>query len=272
MKGSIVFKMSGSGNDFVFVDGRTSPLTAWTAERIRAVCARGTGIGADGVVVLEPGTAPGRVRFHFFNNDGSRADMCGNAALCATRLAAWLELAPVQEMVLETDAGDVETRCLAGEGERAEILLPPVGDITSPEITLAPGELSIHLTRVGVPHLVVRVGNLAAVPLAKRGSALRSDPKAGPAGANVNFVAVAGSQWAMRTFERGVEAETLACGSGAAACAAVLAQNGGVEFPWDVRSASGAILTVTPASDGRPLRRARLAGEGRLVFRAILDA
>ena len=271
MKGTIVYKMSGSGNDFVFADGRTSHLDSWTAERIQTVCARGTGVGADGVAVLEPGSEPGHVRFHFFNMDGSQAEMCGNAALCATRLAAWLELAPAAGMVLETDSGEVETRCLEGGGERAEILLPKVGEITAPEIPLAKGELAIHLTRVGVPHLVVEVEDLAGTPILDRGRVLRAHAKAGAAGANVNFVAAEPSGWAMRTYERGVEAETLACGTGAVACAAILARDGGVRLPWEVRTASGAILTVSSVSDGGPLRRARLAGEGRMVFRAVLE-
>lgn len=270
MRGSVIIKMSGSGNDFVFVDGRSAPLIGWPADRIRAVCARGTGVGADGLVVLEPGSARHRVRFHFFNSDGSRADMCGNAALCATRLAAWLELAPPQGMVLETDAGDVETRCLPGDEERAEILLPPVGDISAPDIATRPGEHAIHLVRVGVPHLVVQVDDLDEVPVPARGRELRSHAAAGTAGANVNFVGETGSGWAMRTYERGVEAETRACGSGAAACAAVLAEVNAIRLPWSVSSASGAILTVSAGSDEARLTRARLAGEGRIVYRAIL--
>lgn len=269
MKGTIVYKMSGSGNDFVFLDGRASALGTWTPERIADVCARGTGVGADGLVVLEPGSAPGRVRFHYFNSDGSRAAMCGNAALCAARLAAWLELAPANGMLLETDAGELEARCLSGEGERAEITLPEVGEIERPAITLGAGERSIRLTRVGVPHLVVEVEDLDRVQLTVRGPALRRHAEAGPQGANVNFVGRKGSGWAMRTYERGVEAETLACGTGAAACAAVLSTEHGVSLPWSVVTASGAVLTVS-APDGFRGGRPRLAGEGRLLFRGIL--
>ncbi len=272
MAGEIIYKMTGSGNDFVVLDGRTSVPTRWSPDRIRAVCARGTGVGADGLVVLVPGSGPGRVRFNFFNNDGSRAAMCGNAALCAARMAAWLELAPGEGLVLETDAGPVEARCLPGPGERAELRLPHTSQISSPDIALSAGERAIRLATVGVPHLVVHVDDLAAVPLLERGRALRAHPAIGPAGANVNFVANGSAGWAMRTYERGVEAETLACGTGAVACAAALAAGGEVELPWEVHTSSGTVLSVsgTPERSGR-IAVPRLAGEGRLVFRAVLE-
>lgn len=271
MSGEIVYKMTGSGNDFIVVDGRSNPLAHWSAGRIEALCDRRSGVGADGLVVLEPGSASGRVRFHFFNSDGSRASMCGNAALCATRVAAWLELASADGLVLETDAGPVKARCVAGSRELAELLLPATGDLVEPAIELAPGERAIHFTTVGVPHLVVQVDDLAAVPLLERGRALRAHPAVGPSGANVNFIANGSAGWAMRTYERGVEAETLACGTGAVACAAALALGGSVKLPWDVETSSGRRLSVSgcPQAQGR-LDSPRLVGEGRLVFHGVL--
>lgn len=271
MKGTIIYKMTGSGNDFVFVDGRVSPLASWTSERIKAVCARGTGVGADGLVVLEPGSGPGAVRFNFFNNDGSPAEMCGNGALCATRLAGWLELAPASGMRLETDSGVMETRCIEGEGELAELVLPARAKIATPDIPLAPGETGIWVTRVAVPHVVVCVKDVAAVPLMARGRELRMHPSVAPAGANVNFVSGNGSEWAMRTYERGVEAETLACATGAAACASVLAAKQEVTLPWRVHSASGAILTVSDDGGDAKHPRPRITGQARLLFRAVLE-
>lgn len=271
MAGEIIYKMTGSGNDFVFVDGRAGPAAAWPAGRIRLVCARGTGVGADGLVWLEPGSGPGRVRFRYVNSDGSPAQMCGNAALCATRMAAWLELAPAEGLVLETDAGPVAGRCLPGGGERAEIALPPMSAVSAPAIELASGEQAVRLATVGVPHLVLLVADVSGVPLLERGRVLRSHPAVGPAGANVNFVSNGRDGWAMRTYERGVEAETLACGTGAVACAAALVQAGAVSLPWDVRTGSGTRLTVSGElePDGR-IGSPRIAGEGRLVFRAVL--
>ena len=278
MSGAIVYKMTGSGNDFLFVDGRRHPLGEWPAERIQRLCHRRLSLGADGLVVLEPGSGPAAVRFHFFNSDGGRAAMCGNAALCATRLAAWLGLAPADGMRLETDAAVYETRCLTDGGNRAEIRLGDVTRMETPEIPLASGELGVGLATVGVPHLVVLVEDVATVDLPNRGRELRHHRALGPSGANVNFVSPQGGAWSMRTYERGVEAETLACGTGAVACAAFLASTGRAEPPYEVRTASGSVLTVSGSVSGGKapsravLTDALLAGEGRLVFRAVLVA
>ena len=274
MNGTTFYKMTGSGNDFVFVDGRTDPVAGWTAERIEEVCNRRTGVGADGLVILEPDSEPGTVRFHFFNCDGARAEMCGNGALCATRLAARLELAPAESMRLRTDAGTLETRCVPDSADRAELRLPDVVEVRALDIDLLPGEQLSGFALVGVPHAVLLVDDIAAIDLTNRGRSLRHDPVVGLAGANVNFVGQADDgPWAMRTYERVVEAETLACGTGAVACAAVLAGAGKIELPWDVRSRSGQILSVTgaPGPGGSPpgLLSPRLAGQGRLVFRGI---
>lgn len=274
MGGSVFYKMTGSGNDFVFIDGRCDPVAEWSPERIRSVCARRTGVGADGLVVLEPGSAPGRVRFHFFNSDGSRAPMCGNGALCATRLAARLELAPAEGMCLETDAGTYEARCLPETTDRAEIRLADVTDLSHPEIVPTDGERHIGFATVGVPHLVVVVDDLEAVDLVGRGRALREHRVLEPGGANVNFVARTGEGWAMRTYERGVEGETLACATGAVASALVLGTAGDLEFPWAVRSRMGELLSVSGELDldrePPALVSPGVGGQALLVFRGIL--
>lgn len=267
MNGTVFYKMSGSGNDFIFLDGRASPVASWSREAIQAVCRPHTGVGADGVAVVEPGSKAGAVRLHYFNSDGGRADLCGNAALCATRLASWLELAPAGGVILETDAGIHQARCLEGPGERAEVGLGRASKVTSPAVELVAGERQARLATVGVPHLVVFVDNLSGVDVANRGRALRRHAALGPAGANVDFLArQPDGSWAMRTYERGVEAETLACGTGAAASAAVVRDTGEAVLPWTVRTASGCQLGVRNGTDGLLW----LSGEGRMVFRGIL--
>ena len=270
--GEIVFKMSGSGNDFVFVDGRSSPPETWDAARIREMCDRRNGLGADGFAILEPGEASGHIRFHFFNSDGRRAPMCGNGTLCATRMARWLELVAADDMVLETDAGEMFTRVLPGPEQRSELKLGITPELSRPDgIELREGEHSIHFTTVGVPHLVLVVADVAAVAVEQRGRELRHHDAMVPLGANVNFVSRAGSDWAMRTYERGVEAETLACGTGAVACAAVLLASGQAELPWNVRTTSGRVLTVTgTVTAAGVIQQPCLIGEGRLVLRAVV--
>ncbi|HJR34768.1 MAG TPA: hypothetical protein VJ817_07460, partial [Gemmatimonadales bacterium] len=155
------FKMTGSGNDFVFLDGRSAPADAWRTDSIRTLCDRRTGVGGDGLVVLTPEGEAG-ARMVYFNSDGSRAGMCGNAALCSTRLAARLGLAPEAGMALHTDTGVLKTRCV-GPGWAAELLLP---DFALPEevrLPRLPSELWMDLCTVGVPHLIVGVEDVTAV-------------------------------------------------------------------------------------------------------------
>ncbi|HEV2290980.1 MAG TPA: diaminopimelate epimerase [Gemmatimonadales bacterium] len=274
MSGTVFYKMTGSGNDFVMLDGRNTDLAAWPAERIRAVCDRRHGVGADGFVLLAP-EGPAAVRMHFFNCDGSRAPMCGNASLCSTRLSFHLGLAPA-EMVLVTDSGQLPSRTLTGPGERAEIHL---GDFAAPkrvaEVALAPGEESVWFANSGgPPHVMVLSADVEAVDVPARGRELRYHSAFAPGGANVNFVspptARTGARWPMRTYERGVEAETLACGTGAVGCAAVLAGLGRLTPPVELLSRGGYPLSVRLQLKAGTVTDPWLAGEGRLVFRGIL--
>src|SRR5437764_3657119 len=143
--GTAIYKVTGSGNDFVMVDARHTTPDQWSAGDIRAVCARGTGVGADGLVFVGPGTRPDSVRMIYFNSDGSRAAMCGNAALCSTRLAVRLGLANPQHMILETDAATYESRCMP-DGERAELHLAAVRTPAPVRgLAVAPGERKVAL-------------------------------------------------------------------------------------------------------------------------------
>lgn len=264
--------MTGSGNDFVMVDGRTTTPDDWTPADIRAVCARGTGVGADGVVFVSPTGSPGAVRMTYFNSDGSRAAMCGNAALCSTRLAALLQLAPASLMRLETDAGVYESRC-AAEGDRAELHLTTVEAPGEPPIKPGAGESRVGLAMVGVPHLVVVVDDLEAVDVQRRGRELRYSPVLGNGGANVNFVAPTArrSVWAMRTYERGVEGETLACGTGAVAAGCLLREWRLADLPATIITRSGLPLVIrAERSRGGRYENVWLEGQARIVFRGVL--
>jgi diaminopimelate epimerase len=273
VSGETFYKMSGSGNDFVFLDGRTANPEAFPADRIARVCARHTGVGADGLIILGPGSAPGRVTFTFFNSDGSPAPMCGNGALCATRLSVLLEFPGTDEgqVGLETGAGVVLGTAAGGGEEQAQLALPDVSEIRWPEIPPGPGEDRAGLAVVGVPHLVVPVLDLEVHGLMARGRELRFHAAIAPAGANVSFVTSLGGEWAMRTYERGVEDETLACATGAVACAAVLGATGRGELPWDVRSRAGTRITVSGQLDPTgAIRGARVGGEAKLVYQGTL--
>jgi diaminopimelate epimerase len=269
--GRSFYKMSGSGNDFVMVDARTeAPGRLTDAGVIQALCARGTGVGADGIVFLERSESAD-LRLTYLNADGSRAALCGNATLCTARLAVELGAAPARGFRIETDSGPVGARIDAETGA-VEIDLQPVADVrrTAEGIDLASGERQIGFALAGVPHLVILCDDIATVDVVGRGRPLRSHPSLVD-GANVNFVAPAATGgWRMRTYERGVEAETLACGSGAVATAILLTDWGLAEGPVELTTRSGRTLRVRLRA-GEGGWYPSLAGEARVVFAGTLS-
>jgi diaminopimelate epimerase len=273
LSGVPFFKMTGSGNDFVFLDGRDERVRSLeTTEAITRLCARGTGIGADGVVWIFPGAADAAYRMRYRNSDGSLADMCGNASLCSIALAVRLGVAPADRPFgFESDAGRLTGR-MRQDGT-PEVSLTPIRDLASkaPPKT-EPGEQQIGFADSGVPHLVVRVQDATTVDLTRRGQSLRHDPGIGPAGANVNFLsAKPNGVWRMRTYERGVEGETLACGTGAAACGALLTVWGLASGEIPIETTSGLTILVS-IHDSNGVSTPSLAGEGRLVFSGVTGA
>jgi diaminopimelate epimerase len=270
VRGTLFYKMSGSGNDFVMLDGRFTDASRWPAAQVRAICDRRSGVGADGLVILTPATTDS-VRMAYWNSDGSHGAMCGNAALCSGRLAIALELVPPGEFCLLTDAGVVRVRA-SGAGDVAEINLPDV-DLPREHAGVPPGagERWLSLGSVGVPHLVVRVDDIEAVDVAGRGRMLRSHPSVGTAGANVNFVAPKNGSWLIRTYERGVEGETLACGTGTVAAGLALAARGEARLPLAFRSRGGPELLVRGELDQGRATGVWLGGQGQLVFRGVWE-
>ena len=263
LTGRSFWKMTGSGNDFVFFDARSVPPGLLeTADVIGALCDRRKGVGADGVVLFERAEGH-RYGIRYFNRDGSLAEFCGNASLCSVTLAMELGVVePGERFTFLTSSGPVPGRF--GEGG-PEVGMPAVADAESAfEAPLAAGETRIGFARVGVPHLVVACANVDEVDVETRGRALRHHPRLA-AGANVNFVSRRGPDWTYRTYERGVEEETLACGSGSVATAAMLVTWNGVRNPVRLITRSGAPLRVS-FEDGS----AALSGEGRLVYQGEL--
>ena len=263
-EGRPFFKMSGSGNDFVMVDARIEPPGQLAEpDVIRTICARGTGVGADGIVFLETSRVAA-LRLTYLNADGSLAALCGNATLCTTRLAVELGSGTASGFTIETDSGVLAARL---RDSTPEIDLQPVVELrpSVSEIQLASGERQMGFAVVGVPHLVVLVDQLESVDVRSRGSSLRRHASL-EHGANVNFVApTQAGGWRMRTYERGVEAETLACGSGAVAAAVLVTawQLGAPDITVETRS--GRSLHVRLAQSARGWL-ASLAGEARIIY------
>jgi diaminopimelate epimerase len=266
------FKMSGSGNDFVVINELDGPAW-WLSEssQILAVCDRRRGIGGDGVVCLQPSDAHA-FRLAYYNSDGGRADFCGNAALCSISLAVYLGRAHPAGFSFETDAGLMTGRIHASGNP--EVDLPPVRNLRQElQLPLEPGERRAGYVVAGVPHAVLLCDNADLVELERRGPFLRRHP-ATKGGANVDFISPGGrpGAWRMRTYERGVEGETLACGSGAVA-SAILARL------WDdataareeteIITSSGLSITVRISRSASELRPT-LRGQGRVVFEGDL--
>ncbi len=263
-EGQHFHKMTGSGNDFVVFDstgGAASHLE--TGEAIRSLAARGTGIGADGVVFLER-SGEADVRMRYYNSDGSEAALCGNASLCSVRLAVELGFAQAGGFLLHTAAGSLRARI---RDNLPEVDLEPVTEVRSDakELGLQPGERRLGYARVGVPHVVVDVPDVQSADVTGRGPELRHHRSLAD-GANVNFVSKKSTgEFAFRTFERGVEAETLACGTGAVATAIILTdwgESGGETTLW---TRSALPLTVSLKREAGAWLPS-LRGEGRIVF------
>ncbi|MDD5655795.1 MAG: diaminopimelate epimerase [Elusimicrobia bacterium] len=250
------WKLEGAGNDFVLVRDRPGLALAKLA---RALCDRRRGIGADGLLAVA--AAAGRVRLRYANRDGSSA-FCGNGARCAAWWAFTRGLAG-RRLSLAAGPRTLAVR-IAGPG-RVEVAMPePEG--WRPDLRLRAGgaELVAHFIRAGVPHAVVPVRGLDRFPVLEAGRAIRRHRLFAPEGTNVDFVARDGAGLRLRTYERGVEDETWACGTGAVAAAAAAWRLGWTRPPVRVR-ARGGELTVRHGAPGAG-GGFSLEGPARVVF------
>jgi len=263
--GSTVWKMSGAGNDFLVLGPEAAArisdnLAAW----VRRVCRRRLSVGADGVLLVEPCGAD-RVRVRFYNPDGSPA-FCGNGSRCAARFASLTGLTG-ERLILETSIGEIRAEV---RGSEVRVALPAPRDGGEVTIELADESIAGRAIDAGVPHFVVFVKGVADAPLDRWGPAIRRHERFGPAGTNVDLVALApDGSLDLRTWERGVEGETLACGSGAVA-AAVAARAGGGPPRSRVVPASGIPLEVELTGPVEAPDAAILTGDARLIFEARL--
>lgn len=261
------YKMQGCGNDFVFVDNRELGFTPDVMrEMVVPVCRKAFGVGADGMMFLDPAPAGSGLDYvwHFFNADGSRAEMCGNGSRCAARLAHLIGLAPAKH-VFGTDAGPIEASVDEESGLVTVQLTPPVDLRLGQTVEVEGQTITVHSVNTGVPHAVTFVDDLESVDVWKYGRGVRFHSAFAPAGTNMNFVAVEGpGKLSLRTYERGVEDETYACGTGAVASAIVARE---LELTGDETS-----ITTTGGEElGVILRDGKtfLRGAAELVFQGV---
>jgi diaminopimelate epimerase len=262
-------KMAGGGNDFLVFEADGRSLDPEDRRRLALVCRRGLSVGADGALFLSPAET-GHVRVDYYNADGAPASFCANGTRCAARYAVRNGLVARVNPTLDTGWGPIEARV---GGEQVTLSLPAVAPPGDPIAIgggrgLSPTAIPME---VGVPHLVVFVrGDLTKLAIDRLAPPLRNHPKM-PEGANVNFVKTAGAnRIEVRTYERGVEGETLSCGSGVVAAAIAAGRQGMAASPVTCGTRSGVDLSVEFQDDGTSFTHVRLAGDAREVYRGEL--
>ncbi len=261
-------KISGSGNDFIIIDNRQKVVKkADLTSFIASICRRRMSVGSDGFILVED-SANADFKWHFYNSDGSRAEMCGNGARCVSRFA-FVEGIAGHEMTFESDAGIVSA---AITDEKVKIGLPDPGQLQMDEtIKTTHGQISFCSINTGVPHAVITVADLERIDVVKLGKEIRNHPHFAPAGTNVNFISpVVEARIAFRTYERGVEDETLACGTGAVASALIMAKKFGKASPVTVEPISGYDLTIYFDHDDGFFSKVFLEGDARIIYKGEL--
>ncbi len=263
--GPIFFKkMHGTGNDFILIDNRDGRIEEARGPGLAlCLCRRKFGVGADGLILIED-SSRADFKWQFYNADGSRAEMCGNGGRCAARFAVSLGIAS-SELTFETIAGIMHASV---NGSTVRLQLPAAQGIRLDiPVEVRGGQVSLDCLNTGVPHAVCLVPDVKAVPIGEWGRIIRYDPCFQPSGTNVDFVQVLDTHSILiRTYERGVEAETMACGTGAVASAILSSYKGLTKSPVKVKTSGGEILTVYFELYGREARDISLEGEALFVY------
>lgn len=273
-------KMNGAGNDFVVMDNRDGSR-ALTQVQIARLCDRYRGVGADGLMLVEPAESEATAKMRYYNADGGEAEMCGNGARCFARFVNRLHGHRLQELNFETIAGVIGARFPSndgnGDGDGQGLVCVQLSDPlelrTGQQLGFSGGETrTVHSVNTGVPHAVIFVDEVDAIDLPRLGASLRYHETFAPAGTNANFAEVIDNHTLkIRTYERGVESETLACGTGMAACALLHAQLEGAESPIAVRVAGGDTLSIGFERTADGFRQITLTGPADFVFEGSIS-
>ena len=264
------WKMSGSGNDFILIDNRDGSIREELMSRlVERACRRRESVGADGVIFVV-GSNRYDFGWRFFNADGGEVEMCGNGGRCVCRFA-FLKGICGAEMTFETLAGPVSGKV---SGRTVKVLMPrPTGLSMDVKLGPKPGWLSSDFINTGVPHVVVRVEDLSGHPVTEQGRSIRYHQMFSPQGTNANFMRVTGpDQLEIRTYERGVEDETLACGTGAIASALVASIRGMAKSPVKVKTFGKEVLTIYFQREGDSFEQVWLEGKTSVVYRGRLGS
>ncbi len=268
MKDIEFWKMNGSGNDFIIIDNRNEIIKEEQMSSFsKLVCRRRVSVGADGVIfIMDSKTCD--FAWRFYNSDGSEAEMCGNGSRCAARFAYLNKIAP-KKMRFETAVGPISAEVL---GRRVKVMLT---DPKQLKINVQIEKLldweSVDFINTGVPHVVIRVKDLENIPIKEVGRKIRFHEIFSPEGTNVNFMKrVKNNLIEVRTYERGVEDETLACGTGSIASALISSLRDGISSPVDVKTRGGEILRIYFKREGDKFFDIWLEGDTNIVYKGKL--
>jgi diaminopimelate epimerase len=262
------WKMNGSGNDFILIDNRDEVIEDDALSRlVERTCRRRESVGADGVILVVPSD---RYDFgwRFLNADGGEVEMCGNGGRCVSRFA-YLKGIAGPKLTFETLAGPIAAEV---NGRLVKVRLPAPKELSmNIGIDAQDGWKTMDMINTGVPHVVISLDDLAHYPVVEQGRAIRYHDHFSPEGTNANFMRVIGQdQMEIRTYERGVEDETLACGTGATAAALVASIRGLVNSPVKVKTYGGEILTIHFKKEGNAFQEVWLEGNTSIVYEAHL--
>ena len=263
------YKMSGAGNDFIIIDNRNQIVADKDLSGfIASICRRKMSAGADGLILIEA-SDKFDFRWRFFNSDGSKAEMCGNGARCAARFAHVIGIAGTT-LSFETEAGVISAQI---NEDRVKVKMPDPSDLKlAYPLKLSNRSLEISSINTGVPHAVVMVEQVADVDVVTLGREIRLHQAFAPAGTNANFVQRSkGNAIEIRTYERGVEDETLACGTGAIASAIISASRFKMNSPVDVKTRSGEYLTIYFSAKDGQFDDIYMEGDARIIYSGELQ-
>lgn len=259
-------KYSGSGNDFILFDDRSDHFPLEDCSLISSLCHRQQGIGADGVILLQ-NSRKANFRMRVFNADGSEAEMCGNGIRC---LVQWIEDEGISCTPLLIETMEATLLCTRKTQGVCVEMQNPKDLAFNQSVLLENQSYSLHTIHTGVPHAVLFVEDLEKAPVASLGRHLRHHPLFAPHGVNVNFAYLSPERVIFtRTFERGVEAETLACGTGAVAAAIITAKVYSLQPPLLVRPRSKETLHIDFEQD--PVKNVRMTGPARKIFDGFVN-
>jgi diaminopimelate epimerase len=261
-------KMNGAGNDFVLIDNRSEAVKL-SRKQIAFLCDRHRGVGADGVLLVEASTGSADFRMRYYNSDGGEAEMCGNGARCFSRYVDRIA-GPLSEVSFETPAGIIRAEL---EGELVKLSMSrPQSLVLNRSLDVGGVKLSTHYVDTGVPHVVTFVDNLESTPVHAWGAEIRYHTAFRPNGTNANFVKELGpGKLEIRTYERGVEAETLACGTGVTAAGLIYAALSGAPAPVQLRVRGGEWLEVGFRATGTEFGEVTLKGPADFTFEGSIS-